>query len=66
MSLFVSALKMLTVIFIGGLHQSVLFLLCQKDHSGPQNHWMSLLLLASHCRKQKGGWTIGYCFVFVD
>lgn len=36
-----------------------------KDHSGPQIHLMSLVLLASHCRKQKGGWTVGYCFVFV-
>lgn len=36
-----------------------------KDPCRPLNHWISLVLLASHCRKQKGGRISGYCFVFV-
>lgn len=54
MSLFVSALKMLTVILYGDYISQFVPAL-SKGRSGPQIHWMSLVLLASHCRKQKGG-----------
>lgn len=57
MSLFVSAVKMLTVISYGDY-------ISHFSCSGPQNHWM--VLPASHHRKQKSQGTIeGYCFMFV-
>lgn len=57
MSLFLSAVKMLTVISYGDY-------IGHFSCSGPQNHWM--VLPASHRRKQKSQGTIeGYCFMFV-
>lgn len=57
MSLFLSAVKMLTVISYGDY-------ISHFSCSGPQNHWM--VLPASHRRKQKRQGTIeGYCFMFV-
>lgn len=57
MSLFVSAVKMLTVISYGDY-------ISHFSCSGPQNHWM--VLPASHRRKRKNQGTIeGYCFVCV-
>lgn len=51
MSLFVSALKMLTVILYGDYISQFVPAL-SRDRSEPQYHWMSLVLRASHCRKQ--------------
>ena len=58
MSLFVSAVKMLTVISYGDY-------ISHFSCSEPPNHWM--VLPASHHGKQKSQGTIeGYCFMFVD
>lgn len=68
MSLFVSALKMLSY-FIWGLHQSVCFLLWQKkkDLFGPLESSDVLGTASFPFKKNKinGKWTIGYCFLFV-
>lgn len=57
MSLFLSAVKMLTVISYGDY-------ISHFSCSGPQNHWM--VLPVSRRRKQKSQGTIeGYCFMFV-